>query len=203
MATASVVKLGLSDLGRRMRLADFDEAETEEGCFFELSRGVIVMRQVPRPRHLFAVDAAHDQFRSFKAAKPGVIRVIAGGGQCKFLLPGWESERHPDLAVYTTLPPKGKNVWARWVPDVVLEILSPGSEERDYVLKREEYLDFGVKEYWILDLDRREMLALRRVRQRWSERTIVPPQTYVSRALSGFVFDCGAVFAAAEAVEGD
>ena len=40
--------------------------------------------------------------------------------------------------------------------------MSAGSEERDYVLKKEEYLEFGIKEYWILDPERRELLAGRR-----------------------------------------
>ena len=36
----AVLKLGASDQGRRVRLAEFDHAETEEGCILELSRGL-------------------------------------------------------------------------------------------------------------------------------------------------------------------
>jgi hypothetical protein len=153
MPAATVAKLGPDDLGRRMRLADFDEAETEEGCFFELSRGIIVRSQDPQPRLLYAICEVRRQFQTHGLANPASIQAVGGGGECKLFLPSWDSERHPDLAIYTLAPPRGKNVWARWVPDIVLEILSPGSEERDYILKREEYLDFGIKEYWILDLD--------------------------------------------------
>ena len=116
---------------------------------------------------------------------------------CKLRIPEWESERHPDLAVYTTPYPRGKNVWARWIPDVLIEIVSLGSEERDYVLKREEYLEFGVKEYWILDPEQHELLVLRRVRNRWVEQMVTPPDKYASRVLSGLEFDCAAVFQAA------
>lgn len=200
MSSAGSVNLGPDDVGRRMSLADFDEAETEEGCFLELSRGIIVISQVPRLRQLFAIDAVRRQLYTHDLSFPGQIAAIAGSNECKMLLPGWESERHPDLAVYTMAPPRGKNVWARWVPDVTLEIVSPGLEERDYVLKKEEYLDFGVKEYWILDLDHREMTVLRRVRNRWVKQIVQPPQTYACRALPGFVFDCAAVFAAADEV---
>ena len=38
-------------------------------------------------------------------------------------------------------------------PDLVIEILSPGSENvrRDQVVKRQTYARFGVKEYWVVE----------------------------------------------------
>lgn len=36
-------------------------------------------------------------------------------------------------------------------PDLVIEILSPSSEERDCHLKKQMYLKAGVPEYWIVD----------------------------------------------------
>jgi Uma2 family endonuclease len=36
-------------------------------------------------------------------------------------------------------------------PDMVIEILSPSTRERDLVLKQDIYLEAGVKEYWIID----------------------------------------------------
>jgi Uma2 family endonuclease len=198
--SVTVLKLGASDQGRRMRLADFEDAEAEEGCILELSRGIIVVSQVPQPRHGDRVYACRRQLQIYDLANPGRIHSVLGGGECKFVLTAWESERHPDLAVYTTPSPCGKNPWGRWTPDIVIEIVSPGSEERDYVLKREEYLEFGIKEYWILDPERREMLVHRRVRKSWEEKTVTPPKEYTCRALPGLEFDCGAVFQAAEEV---
>ena len=37
------------------------------------------------------------------------------------------------------------------VPDVIVEILSPGNKDHDLVKKKELYERFGVKEYWIVD----------------------------------------------------
>jgi len=39
-------------------------------------------------------------------------------------------------------------------PDLVVEILSPSTEARDYGLKLERYRLFGVTEYWIVDPDK-------------------------------------------------
>ena len=48
-------------------------------------------------------------------------------------------------------------------PDLVVEILSPSSTDRDLFVKREIYARFGVREYWIVDPDGRtiEVLELR------------------------------------------
>lgn len=47
-------------------------------------------------------------------------------------------------------------------PDVVIEILSPGTAARDRELKRKRYEHFGVREYWLVDPDGNtlEMLQL-------------------------------------------
>jgi Uma2 family endonuclease len=38
-------------------------------------------------------------------------------------------------------------------PDLVIEILSPGTQTRDLEIKRKLYTRFGVREYWIIDPD--------------------------------------------------
>jgi Uma2 family endonuclease len=47
----------------------------------------------------------------------------------------------------------------RIVPDLVVEILSPDSRTRDLGRKREIYAAAGVREYWVLDTDRRRLLV--------------------------------------------
>ncbi len=40
-------------------------------------------------------------------------------------------------------------------PDLIVEILSPSTQERDKELKKKLYARFGVREYWIVDPDKR------------------------------------------------
>lgn len=43
----------------------------------------------------------------------------------------------------------------RGAPDWAVEILSPGSEKRDLVVKKDLYAKHGVREYWIIDPEAR------------------------------------------------
>jgi Uma2 family endonuclease len=199
-AAAPPVRIGPADAGRRMSLAEFDLAEGQGGYLYELGRGEIVVMNVPNPAHLAQQQAIRDQLVLFKAARPGRIHTVAEGGGCKILITESESERHPDLAVYVTPPPAGgSEVWGLWVPSLVVEVVSAGSERRDYEEKRDEYFRFGVAEYWIVDHAKRELTFLRRFRGRWTEGTVRPPEPARTPHLPGFALDLSAVFAAADA----
>ena len=155
--------IGPQDHGRRMSLAEFEPAEVQPGYCYELGRGVVIVSDVPARRHLAQVMALRRQLHAYDASSPGQIHTIAAGSECKILLADLESERHPDIVVYKNPPPEEEGDWAGWIPEIVIEVVSPGSEQRDYVEKREEYLAFGVREYWIADAGRQEVLILRRL----------------------------------------
>src|SRR4051794_21915904 len=93
-----------------------------------------------------AIEGSSGPARLYNLNHPGVINYQASGSDCRLRLPRMQSDRHPDQAIYLDPPPEGRRLWARWVPHIVVEIVSAGGEERDYVEKREEYLRAGVRE---------------------------------------------------------
>jgi Uma2 family endonuclease len=184
-----------------MSLAEFRTAEAEPGHRYELSRGVINVTNVPNRRHFAMVNAARQQFSAFEAANPGVIHAIAAGSDCKVILLDLESERHPDWAIYKTPMPsdiaEDENLWEIWIPDLVVEVVSPGSGQRDYVEKPEEYLRFGIPEYWVIDEERQSMLVHRRSGGRYVPRVVPAGEVYRPLLLKGMEFDVAKVFEAA------
>ena len=57
MSSKTSTRIGSAQEGQRMSLAEFEHAETEGERLFELSRGVVIMVDVPKPRHLKLFDA--------------------------------------------------------------------------------------------------------------------------------------------------
>jgi Uma2 family endonuclease len=56
--------------------------------------------------------------------------------------------------------------------DLVVEVISPSTENDDRVTKPAEYAKTGVNWYWLVDLVRAELEEYRRVRQRFTERKV-------------------------------
>ncbi len=88
----------------------------------------------------------------------------------------------PDLVAY--LPGKLAKLPERFVspPDLVVEILSPGSKPLDLITKRDDYDAFGVGEYWVVDPDDIKVRIWRRSGARMLE-----------AGVAGDVIDCGAL----------
>ena len=182
-----------------MTLDEFEPAQGLEGRLYELGRGTVSVVDVPHPRHLAQLTAIHRQLSAYDLANPGRIHSIATGSECKILVPCFDSERHPDLAIYKTPPPE-RDVWSTWVPELVIEIVSPGSEQRDYVETPEEYLAFGVANYWVIDAARGEggeALLHRRRAGKWTLTVARPPGSCRTRQLPGFQLALTPVFTAA------
>ena len=194
----TTTRIGPADHGLRMSLDDFDEAEFEEGYRYELGRGVLDVTDVPKPKHFMVCNAIRNQLTGYLLANPDLIHAIGGGGECRLRIGPLQSVRHPDIAVYKTAPPsEGNEVWGLWVPELVVEVVSPSSVQRDYQEKRGEYLAFGVEEYWIVDPKQAAILVLRRDQDQWTERSLGPVDDYETPLLPGFRLACGPVFEAA------
>ncbi len=182
--------------GRKMSLKAFEFAQVEDGSTAELARGYIVVSEVANYFHFMQIMAIKRALGAYDAANPGLIHAIAGTMECKLIVSDWESERHPDIAVYLTAPKgrKDRTLWRTWIPELVMEVVSEGSRDRDYTEKRDEYWTLGVKEYWIVDAKLKQVLALRRGRSQWTEKTLGPTDVCETKLLPRFKLPCKEVF---------
>jgi Putative restriction endonuclease len=197
--TKTKPELGLRHHGQRMSLKAFEFAATEEGRFVELDRGYIVVSEVPNCSHMLQAALLRDHLGRFRLENAGLVFAVLSTMECKLLIPEWESERHPDLAVYLT-PPRNRRVrtmWRTWFPDLVIEVVSESSRDRDYTEKRDEYWTLGVKEYWIVDATLRQVMVLKRGRSQWTQKMLGPADFCETKLLLSFRLSCQAIFEAA------
>src|SRR5207245_2300050 len=197
--TAAKSKIGPYHHGRKMSLKAFEFAQVEKGYVVELARGYIVVSEVPNYLHASMTAVIRDFLGRYRLENPGALHLVLEGGSCKLMIPDWESERHPDLAVYLTAPKgkKDRTLWRRWVPELAIEVVSESSRDRDYTEKRDEYWALGVKEYWIVDAKLAKVLILKRGRSQWTEKTLGPADVCETKLLPGFKLLCGEIFEAA------
>ncbi len=185
MATVTTpLRIGPADRGRAMTLEEFLDVDIEEGYRYELARGVLEVNQVPNDPHRDVVCNVYRGVARYDERHPGVIHSFGGGSEFQFLIPGLASGRNPDLGVVLRGAPRD---WrGRRIPALAAEVVSRGSITRDYQAKREEYLAYGLLEYWIVDPLERKVTVLTRHGDTWSEAVFRDDQVIASLVLPGF-----------------
>jgi Uma2 family endonuclease len=130
-----------------------DYLEWDDGKRYELIDGIAYMMAAPSPDHQSISLKLSRLFGDFLDGKP--CRVFAAPLDVR-LFPqknlGDKTVVQPDLLVIcdkTKLDKRGCN----GPPDLVIEILSPSNDAEEMLRKFQKYLQAGVREYWIVDLD--------------------------------------------------
>lgn len=193
MATATLT-LGPRDHGRSMTLDEYEAADFEESYRYELGRGVLEVTQIPGNRHNQVVCNLYDPASLYRRDHPRVILRYGGGSESYFRVPEFVSGRHPDFSVVLRPQTGSRNKDPRCA--LAAEVVSRRSGHRDYVLKREEYLAYGLLEYWIVDFLRRKLTLLVRQGDAWFERVITDESAAIpSVVLPGLTTTLGDLWA--------
>jgi len=188
MATVALhLRISPADNGRTMTLDDYLDAEVEEGYRYELARGVLEVSNIPDDLHGVIVWALYRAIAAYDQSHPNRIHRVGGGSEFHFTMPAMISGRHPDVAV--TLRGTPKDSRGRRPASFAIEVVSEGKEARyrDYVTKRQEYLAYGLREYWIVDPELKRVTLLIRDGDTWVERIATGDQSATSVVLPGFV----------------
>ena len=130
------------------RLTYEDYRDTPDDERWELLNGELVMPPAPNVEHQMVSANMNDQLRAF--VKQNALGTVLYA-PCDVVL----SEHNvvqPDL-LFISSERMGIITHAnvRGAPDLVVEILSPGSVSRDWRDKLDVYAEHGVREYWIVD----------------------------------------------------
>jgi len=136
--------------------ADYSELP-EDGKRYEVIDGVLYMS--PSPRSIHQALSKHLQFLLFGLEQAGHGWVF--DAPMDVIMPG-ATPVQPDLvfvgvAQRHILTPKN----IQGVPDLLVEILSPGGGRYDRITKLNKYAGCGVPHYWILDPEARTLEILR------------------------------------------
>lgn len=171
----------------RLTVEEYLQADLPEGQRYELVDGVVAMSPTPDMDHADSVDALLEALYEYKKLTPGAFARATT--RASVAIAGKDTVREPDLAVYAQWGKRGQG-WAAWlefVPILVAEVVSPSQAIRDYRDKRKDYWRAGIREYWIIDLDARNVSVLTRGEKRWGRTIFMLEQETRSVVLPGFV----------------
>ena len=203
MATVTTaIRIGPADHGREMTFEEFEDAEETPGYLYELARGVLEVSIIPGEPHGLLEWFFLGRIRDYDVAHPGVVAMAGGPSMFRLWVPEMASARHPDVSVVLA---GTRKVGPRRPPSLVIEVVSPGevARRRDYVVKREEYLAFGISEYWIVDRFEKRVTVLWRRGDSWTETVFLDGQVASGLVLPGFAVPVADLWAAITDAPGD
>ena len=177
-----------------LTVADLDAFPDDDGNRYELIGGELFVSRAPGIPHQRVLHNLQLEFGSYLKANPVGILVPGAGA----IFSDYDAVI-PDLVFVRN------EFWDQAVTgekftgalDLVIEILSPGTQnrERDLSAKRQLYGKYGVKEYWIVDSENREVIVLRLQRQTLEEiARLQSDDELTSPLLSGFQMKVSTIF---------
>jgi Uma2 family endonuclease len=191
------LRLGPRSAGLLLTPKEFDRATGVKGWRYELINGVLVVSPTPsrKERHpnqmlgywLTQYQEGHPQGTSLDLTLPEEEIETRQG----------QDRRRLDRAIWVGL---GRDPAEGEAPTIAVEFVSAGkvNQERDYVVKRAEYREAGVRQYWVIDRFQRTLTCYDFGGEKDEVRVIAEGQTFESPLLPGFVLDLKKLLAFAD-----
>ena len=177
-----VLRPGLA--GALLTPREFDAADVDgEGEVYELINGVLVVSPPPLEEERDPNGELEYLLRVYKHQHPqgaALDKTLS-----EHLIHTRRNRRRADRAIWAGL---GRRPRRDEVPSIAAEFVSKDRRDwmRDYKVKRREYKEIGVKEYWIIDRFRRIMTVIINEPGRAGELVIRENDVYRTPLLPGF-----------------
>lgn len=131
-------------------IEEFYKMKENTDQILEYIDGIVYMSPSPSTKHQRVSGRLHAQLFNH-----------LNGKECEVFHAPFDIELHnekleknkvvvPDLLVICNKSGLGDNKYIG-VPDLIMEILSPSNQAHDLVVKLKLYMQYGVKEYWIVN----------------------------------------------------
>lgn len=121
----------------------------DQNALIELSDGKVVIHEMPTPQHQFIVLNLASRLRDYP---PGKTFIAPTPIQ---LWPG--KMREPEVMLFRIEHLDRVQDQFAGAPDLVIEVLSPSTRAVDLGEKMDEYARAGIPEYWVVELDARNV----------------------------------------------
>jgi Uma2 family endonuclease len=121
---------------------------------WELCKGELVLMSPARNSHSHVSSRISYLFQNYIEAKNLPCKAHDSDAALRL----WDDDSfiQPDASICCD-ESKIVNGWFLSVPEVVIEVLSPSTRKYDLGEKLEIYKEFGAKEYWAVDIEKREI----------------------------------------------
>jgi Uma2 family endonuclease len=196
-AATSGIRLGFASAGVRMSTDEFDAVtEYDDDFGYELIHGVLVVTPIPAVKERDPNEELGYWLRSYRDNHPNGLTLDATFFE--EYVRTMDSRRRADRVIWAGLGRMPQ--LAEDVPTIVVEFVSPGkrSWRRDYVEKRTEYSEIGVREYWVIDRFQRTLTVYLTGPAGASELLVQEQETYRTDLLPGFELPLAKLLAIAD-----
>jgi Uma2 family endonuclease len=191
------LRLGPRSAGLLLTPAEFDRATGIKGWRYELIKGVLVVSPTPSRKERHPNDRLGQWLWNYRDQHPQGSALDLTVPEEEIETRQGQDRRRVDRAIWAGL---GRDPEEGEVPTIVAEFVSAGkvNQERDYIVKRAEYREAGVRQYWVIDRFKRTLTCYDFGGEKDEVRVIPEGQTFESPLLPGFVLDLKKLLAFAD-----
>jgi Uma2 family endonuclease len=153
-ARTAIDEIGPEDAGTRFTAAEFERLPGREGHRYELIEGVLHVSPAANPIHAELQRIICKLLEGYRDASGAsvFVRALTTARLIVESDPAATTNPEPDVAGYQKFPSPPPASYEGIEPAIVVEVVSPGSHDKDYGRNPELYERVAsIMEYWIID----------------------------------------------------